>query len=61
MSSTNDIFIADANDTHVAVERALSRIQMTFDALAEEAKEGHFTSEKACLTWMAISDLREYA
>jgi hypothetical protein len=61
MSSTNDIFFADANDTQVAVHRALARIQMTFEELAQEAREGHFSSEKACLTWMAISDLREYA
>jgi hypothetical protein len=61
MSSTDDIFYADENDTQVAVKRALDRIQMTFEELALEAEEGHFSSEKACLTWMAISDLREYA
>jgi hypothetical protein len=61
MSSTNEIFFSDENDTRVAVKQALNRIDMTFDELASEAAEGHFSSERACLTWMAISDLREYA
>lgn len=58
---TNEILFAEASDVRIAVRDALSNIGKTFEELAAEAASGRFSSERACLTWMAVSELREYA
>ena len=58
---TNEVVFADADDLRIAVTDALSKVGKTFGELEEEAASGHFSSERACLTWMAVSELREYA
>lgn len=58
---TNEILFAEADDVRIAVSDALSKIGKTFGELAAEAASGRFSSERACLTWMAVSELREYA
>jgi hypothetical protein len=58
---TNEILFAEADDIRLAVSDALGKIGKTFAELEAEAASGRFSSERACLTWMAVSDLREYA
>lgn len=58
---TTEILFADEEDARIAVRDALNKIGKTFAELAAEAATGHFSSERACLTWMAVSDLQEYA
>ena len=58
---TNEILFADTNDVRIAVRDALDKIGTTFGELAAQAASGRFSSKRACMTWMAVSDLGEYA
>lgn len=58
---TSDVIVSSEEDTRRAVRRGLEELGMTWDELAAEAKTGRFSSEHACLTWMALSELAEYA
>ena len=58
---TTEVIISSEEDTRRAVRRGLEKLGMTWDELAAEAKTGRFSSERACLTWMALSELAEYA
>ena len=57
----NEVMFADADDLRIAVNAALSKVGKSFSELEEEAASGRFSSDRASLTWMAVSELREYA
>jgi hypothetical protein len=57
---TSEVIISSEEDTRMAVRRGLEDLGMSWDELAAEAKTGRFSSEHACLTWMALSELAEY-
>ncbi|WP_285032133.1 hypothetical protein [Mycolicibacterium sp. lyk4-40-TYG-92] len=49
---------ASLDDTRQAIRNALRRAgAASFDDLAKQAKDGHYTSTRARLAWMAIGDL----
>jgi hypothetical protein len=57
----DELEVASEQDLRLAVKRALDDIGMTFDQLAAEAEAGHFSSEQARMTWMALRDLADLA
>jgi hypothetical protein len=52
-----DVLVANRDDLKKAIDNALRRAECTFDELAEQAKNGNYTSTRARLAWMAIGDL----
>lgn len=57
----NDTLIATDEDLRVAVKKALARVGLSYEQLAEQARSGRFESEAARVTWVALCDLGEFS
>ena len=57
MSPEEDVTIVTPDEIEEGMQKALSRLGLTFEELHQQALEDRFVSERARLTWFAMGDL----
>lgn len=57
MSPDEDVTIVTSEQVQEGMKVALDKLGLTYEELLEQARAGSFMSERARLTWFAMSDL----